>query len=665
MFVHNQVDWHLERLDERTRIAPEDPTARLEFARTLISKGIYHGGGEQCCTRAVRELQRALREDPNCAEAHVLAAIALIQIGRNEPSRRHLDEAWRIAPERADLHLAEGILSRASGDRERAVKHLEDACRLAPDAWEPQLHLGQALLGLARDLGNPKRMLERAQLHLVRVLGADPPHDIVPKLTRDLGRACLLTGRFREAEKLFLRLRQDPRYNARARFHLGEVAYALGKYKNAIHHFRQYLADQPQDARVYSTVAMAYLQLGELARAREACNQALLIDPDQVEAQYTLGCALLEEGDPNEALRVFRHLLRNHPDHLPTYVEVVRTRRLSGDVQWLNNALHAEVAAVDQLPLGTGRIDPRAETRKRIQVLLEELRALGPTSAEPIVQAIHRTQDESVRFDLWETACSLASGIAAQELSRQLENPGDHFSAALGRQALFAASLLPEPILVRGLSIDEQDLKRAAANRYGTSAPIEEHRARIHHLRIEARVFQAALLLAIARRGSRSGKALLQRWAETADAELATAARIGLALTGEPNATQHILALARERGASNLVQQLLQTTTPPSTPALASDIAPQVDAHCTACGRTSQESQQLMAGSQAVLCAVCVREIDNSRVASGEQCMLCGQDAFAAVETYRHADVVICCSCLDQSVGLIERQEIDQVLARW
>jgi hypothetical protein len=114
-----------------------------------------------------------------------------------------------------------------------------------------------------------------------------------------------------------------------------------------------------------------------------------------------------------------------------------------------------------------------------------------------------------------------------------------------------------------------------------------------------------------------------------------------------------------------LVQQLLQTTTPPSTPALASDIAPQVDAHCTACGRTSQESQQLMAGSQAVLCAVCVREIDNSRVASGEQCMLCGQDAFAAVETYRHADVVICCSCLDQSVGLIERQEIDQVLARW
>ena len=72
-----------------------------------------------------------------------------------------------------------------------------------------------------------------------------------------------------------------------------------------------------------------------------------------------------------------------------------------------------------------------------------------------------------------------------------------------------------------------------------------------------------------------------------------------------------------------------------------------------------------MAGTQAVLCSVCVREIDHNRVTSGDQCMLCGQDAFATVDTYRHADVVICSSCLDQSIGLIERQEIDQVLARW
>jgi Flp pilus assembly protein TadD len=665
MFVHNQVDWHLERLDERTRNAPEDPAIRLELARTLVSKGLYHGGGEQCCTRAVRELQRALREDPSCAESHVLAAIALIQIGRTEPARCHLDDAWRLAPERADLHLAEGILARATGDRESAVRHLEDACRLEPKAWEPQLHLGQALLGLARDLGNPKRMLERAQLHLVRVLGSDAPHDLMPKITRDLGRACLLTGRFREAEKLFLRLRQNPRYSARARFHLGEVAYALGKYKNAIHHFRGYLSEQPRDARVYATVAMAYLQLNEFARAREACNQALLINPDQLEAKYTLGCTLLEEGDPNEALRVFRNLLRTDPDHLPTYVEVVRTRRLAGDAQWLQSALYAEVAAVDTLPLGGDQVDPRIETGKRIHVLLEELRALGPTSAETIVQAIYRTQDETIRFELWEAACGLASAIAAQELSTKLENANEHFSAELGQRALLAAAFVPEPILVRGLAIDEQDLKRAATNRTGPAGSIDEHRARLRALRDEARTFQACLLLAIGQRGSRSGRLLLQRWAETADAELASVARVGLTLCGDPAATQRIVDLARERGASRLAHQLLEITTPPRTPAPAQDVAPQVDAHCTACSRGAPDEVQLMAGTQAVLCSVCICEIDTCRETSGEPCMLCGQNALGSMQTYRHADVVVCDACLDQSLAMIERQEIDRVLAAW
>ena len=95
----------------------------------------------------------------------------------------------------------------------------------------------------------------------------------------DLGIAALLTGRIREAERFFNRLREDPKYEATARLHLGQVAYKLGKHNNAINHFRQYLNYKPDDATVIARMALAWFQLEDYQRAREACHQAMLVEP--------------------------------------------------------------------------------------------------------------------------------------------------------------------------------------------------------------------------------------------------------------------------------------------------------------------------------------------------------------------------------------------------
>lgn len=668
MFPHQKLDWLIGRLEAEMHEKPDDPAVRLKYGRALLSKGLYHGGGEQWCSKGLQQAQRVLRDDAVNAEGLVLAGAALIGMSRTEGARPYLDEALKLAPERADLHLALGALFRADGDRARSILHLEQACRLSPDAWEPHLYLGRTLAERAEETGNPKRMLERAQYHLVQALKRGLTQDLQPPVIRDLGRTCLHTGRYAEAEKLFLRLREHPRYRHRARQHLGQVAYALGKYKNAIHHLRTYLKDNPYDARSHAVVGMAYLQLGELSRAREACNQALLLDAKNLEARYTLGCTVLEEGDPAEAIKIFRTNLKDHPDHISSYLEMARTRRVGGDLDWLVQALHAEVGDFDRLPATAGERDPRTRTRERIAILLDELKAVGPSSVGPILAGIKRCQHEGLRFQLWEAATGLAAGLAADDVALKLRDPGSHFSPGLGRQAYTTAMFLPEPVMTRGLTIGEEDLKREAVNRFGPAADVSTHRNNVEKARSEARVYQALLLLAIGRRRTRAGRALLTRWAETADPEMATVARIGLAAFGDPDAVATLRDLARQRRVAPTVEKLLERLSPRRERAGPRTLGHGETAHCTSCGRTATDTHHLMAGGRAVLCDHCVLHIGRNRqqLASDDQarCHLCDRSALE-LPVFTYNGVEVCNRCLDLSLNLLEREEVDEFLATW
>ncbi len=667
MFPHQKLDWNLGRLESEVREKPDDPAVRLAFGRALLSKGLFHGGGEQACAQGLRQAQRVLKDDAQNGEALVLAGAALVGMNRPESARPYLDEAVRVVPDRPDLHLAMGALCRAEGDRVRSVAHLEQACRLEPKAWEAHFYLGRALAEQARGADHARRLVERAQFHLVRALKDGLAPDLKASALKDLGVTCLATGRYAEAERIFQRLREHPRHRQRARFHLGKVAYSLGKYKNAIHHLRAFLADAPPDAGAWTTMAQAFLQLGELQRAREACNQALLLDPEHVEARYTLGCTVLEEGDQPEALRIFRLNLKDHPEHVPSYLEIARIRRKANDVRWLARALHAEVGDFDRLPPASGDRDPRQATRRRIAVLLDELKAMGPSSVGVVLGAVGRTRSEAVRFQLWEAAAALAASQGADEVALKLRDPGRHFGAALGRQVHAVAHLLPEPVLTRGLAVGDEDLKREAVDRFGPAPDVAAHRANVERARREARTYQAFLLMAIARRRSRAGRSLLARWAETADPEMATVARVGLAIYGDPEAVDALRQAALAAGTSAQVDHLLESLAPPRQPGVPRPLEEGESAHCTACGRTAREVQHLMAGSQAVLCDRCVSHVGRHRESlparEDARCALCGRTGFEARGLFHYTGVDVCRVCVDLSLGLLEREEVDAYLS--
>lgn len=666
LFPHQKLDWTVNRLQQALERSPEDPSARIALARGLLSRGLYHGGGERECSLALAEARRALQDDPANPEALVIAGLSLIGMERHKAAERYFDQAVRIDGERADLRLGLGRLELSRGEPGQAVRQLESACRLAPDAWETHAELAQALIDLARRQGQAGRLVERAQYHLVQALQHGPPTSQEAHLLRELGHTCTLTGRYREAERIFTRLKDHTEHKSEARLHLGQVAYELGKYNNAIQHFRQYLRDHPDDSQVLARCAMAWFQLGEYSRAREACNQALLADPQNVEARHALGCTLLEEGNPAEAMKIFRDALRDRPDHLPSYIEMVRARRAAGDERWLAQALQAEVANHDRLAPG-GRSNAREITRQRVRAVLRELREIGPSTVGRTLTAIAHTQSEGLRFELWEAACELAMAAVADSASHRLRDPGQWYGPGLGGVALAAAGAIPEAHLMTGLKLDERDLKKAAVERHGPAHDVRQHRQNLDRERERARAHQALLLLAIGLQRSAAGRELLRSWAETADPELATAAWTGLALCGDPAAAEHLKAAGRARRAEAAVARLLEEVSPPSQRREPRRVAVDEDAACTTCGRRPRDASHLIAGVRAVICDRCITQITWHRASltapDDASCHLCGRTHFEASGLYRYNGADICNHCVQRSLGLLERDEIDHFLA--
>lgn len=668
LFPHQKLDWTISRLRERVESTPDDPTARIELASAMVSRALYHGGGERVCNDALAHVRKALADDPANVDGLVVAALALCGMDRPRAAARYLDQAVRVDGELPKLRLAMGKMEGLRGEHGHAVRQLEAACRLAPEAWETHLELGRALMALARRENNPPRLVERAQYHLVQTLQREPSNERAPEVIRDLGIVCMQTGRYREAERFFTRLRQHDDFRPIAHLHLGEVSYQLGKYNNAIQHLRQYLRKHPENADVLARVALCWFQLGEYGRAREACHQALMADPDNVEARFALGCALMEEGITSEAMRVFREALKERPDHMASYSEMVRARRVGGDTRWMQQALQAEVANHDRLAPG-GPADPRAVTRERVHVVLDEMRVVGDPMVPAVLAAIAHTQDEGLRFQLWEAACELAITTVATAASGRLQRTPEFYGPGLGGLALAAATAVPEPHLVGGLKLEESDLKRAAVDRHGPAHDVKAHRENLQTERNRARAHQALLLLAIGQRRTPSSTDLLRRWADAADPELATAAWAALAMNGDPEAGTRLRTRARQHGHDTLVQRLLDAVSPPAENLAPRKVSGDSETTCTTCGRAHGEVTHMIAGGKVVVCDKCVVHVTSHRATLGAgddaTCDLCGRTHFESAGLYHYNGVDICNSCIQLSLGLLEREEIEQFLSTW
>jgi hypothetical protein len=77
----------------------------------------------------------------------------------------------------------------------------------------------------------------------------------------------------------------------------------------------------------------------------------------------------------------------------------------------------------------------------------------------------------------------------------------------------------------------------------------------------------------------------------------------------------------------------------------------------------------MMAGGDVVVCDVCVVKISQNRPSlaapDDATCKLCGRSPFEASGLYRYNHVDVCSGCLQFSLGMLEREEVDNFLAAW
>jgi hypothetical protein len=294
---------------------------------------------------------------------------------------------------------------------------------------------------------------------------------------------------------------------------------------------------------------------------------------------------------------------------------------------------------------------------------------MGTSVVPTVLGAIDRTQDEGLRFLLWEAALQLAQTNAADAVSQKLRGPGESYGIELGVEALAVASALPDPVLTGGLVIEEEDLKRNAVSRHGPSQDVARHRQRIDEERVQARGYQALLLLALATRRSASGKGILRKWAEKADPDLAVAAWTGLAIYGDADAAGQLVSRAATRGAPHLVDTLLALVTPPRTVEIADRTVPRdgSSTRCATCGRAQGEVDHLMVGGKTVVCDRCILRISQHRrslpAPDGAVCDLCGRGPFEVSGLYAYNGTRVCSACTERSLGLLEREEVERFLA--
>jgi len=122
--------------------------------------------------QAAREVDRALRIDPECASA--LAMKAFIELAAKNPQEavKHAGRAAEIDPHYAQSFVALAMAYNTLGDFQNAITAARQAVMIGPDFWQGRLELAKALYGQERFVSALRELDELNRdfpdVHLVR-----------------------------------------------------------------------------------------------------------------------------------------------------------------------------------------------------------------------------------------------------------------------------------------------------------------------------------------------------------------------------------------------------------------------------------------------------------------------------------------------------------------
>lgn len=274
---------------EKKKIARK-PTINLKAYR-FFNQGIdaYY---DEDYNLSIKLYTRALRADPNYAEAHNNLGIAYYQKGWYEKAISSYRKAIELNPTdgRPYINLAISYYYKKKLPDE-AISYLNKAIEV-----DPQNSTAYFILGT---FYNDQELYKKAIAAFQKSLTISPDY---PEIYNGLGIAYDNNKSYDQAISSFQQaIRLDPRMG-KAYNNLGVVYQHKSQYKKAVAAYKKALKIDPDDAQAWNNLGLTYFNLGLNKETLFAYQRAIKINPKFAEAYYNLAAFYSLQGEKELAI---------------------------------------------------------------------------------------------------------------------------------------------------------------------------------------------------------------------------------------------------------------------------------------------------------------------------------------------------------------------------
>lgn len=293
----------------RTESAPlGDANALTEYGRHLLWKKDYH--------KAVATFQRALRMNPEYADAKLGLAYADIWQGNDESAERRVDEILLENPRHVDAIILKGWLEAWHEHFSQALRRFDVAHQLAPDHPEVLRGLAQVYAwdgqhGASTNFYEKLLKLQPENIDIMLELG---------RQFRSSGNYSRAVTILNEALKLAPERKDIQQELALTRKWTDEIDANLRALKKRIALNQGNLND-------YVTLGLAYDWLGQLEASKKILEIALAKDPDDIHVLFAHARVLERLGELERAKKAYQRIITLKRDFIDAKLGLARIRK--------------------------------------------------------------------------------------------------------------------------------------------------------------------------------------------------------------------------------------------------------------------------------------------------------------------------------------------------
>lgn len=291
---------------------PRDPQGTLEIALAHAKRLM-----DARPRLAAEQAQEILKVMPRQPAATLLLARAKVRLGELEEGRELLQALCLQEPGLAVAHCELGLTLRQMGRSGEALTCLSRAVTTQPDLDSAWL----ALAEIHAEIGNTQHADYAFSQH-IKLAVRDPR-------MRAAG-AALYGNRLAEAESLLRwRIREQPSDVAALRM-LAEVAARLRRYEDAEVLLRRCLELTPGFVTARHNLALVLHRQNKAAEALTEVDACMLAEPRDVSHRNLKAAVLGTVGEYEEALRLYRDVLREYPDQAKVWLSFGHAAKTAG-----------------------------------------------------------------------------------------------------------------------------------------------------------------------------------------------------------------------------------------------------------------------------------------------------------------------------------------------